>query len=123
MKCSTLEQEIREPARLKEFYQFAFNYAKNPGQKCLGKSADVSEIRLVFLGMFDSQRESEIKINRVSCQNKLSVCIALVGLPGGSLKNTGHWLWVSRQLADHLVNFVSVRGPPALPRTKTGPGG
>lgn len=92
MKCSTLEQEIREPARLKEFYQFAFNYAKNPGQKCLGKSADVSEIRLVFLGMFDSQRESEIKINRVSRQNKLSLCIALVGFPGGSLKNTGDWL-------------------------------
>jgi len=36
-KCATLESEIRDPARLKDFYQFAFNYAKNPGQKCLGK--------------------------------------------------------------------------------------
>jgi len=36
-KCATLEGEIRDPARLKDFYQFAFNYAKNPGQKCLGK--------------------------------------------------------------------------------------
>jgi len=35
-KCATLESEIRDPARLKDFYQFAFNYAKNPGQKCLG---------------------------------------------------------------------------------------
>jgi len=35
-KCATLEGEIRDPARLKDFYQFAFNYAKNPGQKCLG---------------------------------------------------------------------------------------
>ena len=37
VKCSTLEQDIRDPARLKDFYQFTFNYAKNPGQKCLGK--------------------------------------------------------------------------------------
>ena len=36
-KCATLESEIRDPSRLKDFYQFAFNYAKNPGQKCLGK--------------------------------------------------------------------------------------
>jgi len=38
-KCATLESEIRDPARLKDFYQFAFNYAKNPGQKCLGSCA------------------------------------------------------------------------------------
>ncbi|ESO06803.1 hypothetical protein HELRODRAFT_77175, partial [Helobdella robusta] len=37
MRCATLEQEIIDPVRLKEFYQFAFNYAKNPGQKCLGE--------------------------------------------------------------------------------------
>lgn len=39
-KCATLEGEIRDPARLKDFYQFAFNYAKNPGQKCLGMYID-----------------------------------------------------------------------------------
>ena len=37
-KCSTLEQEIRDPVRFKDFYQFTFNYAKNPGQKGLGET-------------------------------------------------------------------------------------
>ena len=37
MKCPGLEQEIREPSKFKDFYQFTFNYAKNPGQKGLGK--------------------------------------------------------------------------------------
>ena len=38
-KCSTLEQEIRDPVRFKDFYQFTFNYAKNPGQKGLGETS------------------------------------------------------------------------------------
>lgn len=36
-KCNTLEQEIRDPAKFKDFYNFTFNYAKNPGQKGLGE--------------------------------------------------------------------------------------
>ena len=36
-KCPSLEQIIRDNAKFKEFYQFTFNYAKNPGQKGLGK--------------------------------------------------------------------------------------
>lgn len=32
-----LEQEIRDSSRFKDFYQFTFNYAKNPGQKGLGE--------------------------------------------------------------------------------------
>lgn len=36
-KCPVLEQEIRDSSRFKDFYQFTFNYAKNPGQKGLGK--------------------------------------------------------------------------------------
>lgn len=35
-RCSTLEQEIRDPNKFKDFYHFTFNYAKNPGQKGLG---------------------------------------------------------------------------------------
>jgi DCN1-like protein 1/2 len=35
-RSSSLEQEIRDPNRFKDFYQFTFNYAKNPGQKGLG---------------------------------------------------------------------------------------
>ncbi len=40
-KCSTLEQEIRDPVKFKDFYQFTFNYAKNPGQKGLGEPIEM----------------------------------------------------------------------------------
>lgn len=36
-----LEQEIRDSSRFKDFYQFTFNYAKNPGQKGLGEFINV----------------------------------------------------------------------------------
>lgn len=32
---SSLENELRDPQKFKDFYQFTFNYAKNPGQKGL----------------------------------------------------------------------------------------
>ena len=32
-KCSSIENEIKDPAKFKDFYQFTFNYARNPGQK------------------------------------------------------------------------------------------
>lgn len=32
-----LEQELKDPTKFKDFYQFTFNFAKNPGQKGLGK--------------------------------------------------------------------------------------
>ena len=37
-KCdsSTMENELKEPPKFKDFYQFTFNFAKNPGQKGLG---------------------------------------------------------------------------------------
>ncbi|MBN3275336.1 DCNL2 protein, partial [Polyodon spathula] len=31
-----LEQELKDPGKFKDFYQFTFNFAKNPGQKGLG---------------------------------------------------------------------------------------
>ena len=31
-----MEKEIKEPPKFKDFYQFTFNFAKNPGQKGLG---------------------------------------------------------------------------------------
>lgn len=33
-----LEQELKDTGKFKDFYQFTFNFAKNPGQKGLGKS-------------------------------------------------------------------------------------
>jgi DCN1-like protein 1/2 len=32
-----MEQEIRDPAKFKDIYQFTFSYAKNPEQKGLGE--------------------------------------------------------------------------------------
>ena len=31
-----MDKEIQDPLHFKEFYQFTFNFAKNPGQKGLG---------------------------------------------------------------------------------------
>lgn len=36
-RCETLDKEIQDNTQFKEFYQFTFNFAKNPGQKGLGK--------------------------------------------------------------------------------------
>ena len=44
VKCPSLEQDIRDPSRFKDFYQFTFNYAKNPGQKGLGMYEHSSRI-------------------------------------------------------------------------------
>lgn len=35
-----LEQELKDSGKFKDFYQFTFNFAKNPGQKGLGKKSD-----------------------------------------------------------------------------------
>lgn len=35
-----LEQELKDSGKFKDFYQFTFNFAKNPGQKGLGKKYD-----------------------------------------------------------------------------------
>lgn len=45
-----MEQELKEPGRFKDFYQFTFNFAKNPGQKGLGKN--ILKLYLVFLHIF-----------------------------------------------------------------------
>ncbi|KZC09590.1 DCN1-like protein 1 [Dufourea novaeangliae] len=34
-RLSSLENELRDPQKFKDFYHFTFNYAKNPGQKGL----------------------------------------------------------------------------------------
>ncbi|KAM9696604.1 DCN1-like protein 1 isoform 1-T1 [Dama dama] len=34
-----MEQELKEPGRFKDFYQFTFNFAKNPGQKGLASGS------------------------------------------------------------------------------------
>lgn len=42
-----LEQELKDSGKFKDFYQFTFNFAKNPGQKGLGKKRNNEEPMLV----------------------------------------------------------------------------
>ena len=36
-KLPNLEADLRDTVKFKDLYQFTFNFAKNPGQKSLGK--------------------------------------------------------------------------------------
>ncbi|KAL3847171.1 hypothetical protein ACJMK2_018097 [Sinanodonta woodiana] len=51
-RCPSLEQEIRDPAKFKDFYQFTFNYAKNPGQKGLDLDMAIAYWNIVLAGKF-----------------------------------------------------------------------
>ncbi|XP_019750025.1 DCN1-like protein 1 isoform X4 [Hippocampus comes] len=47
-----LEQELKDGSKFKDFYQFTFNFAKNPGQKGLDLEMAVAYWNLVLLGRF-----------------------------------------------------------------------
>ncbi|CAJ0934113.1 unnamed protein product, partial [Ranitomeya imitator] len=47
-----IEQELKEPGRFKDFYQFTFNFAKNPGQKGLDLEMAIAYWNLVLNGRF-----------------------------------------------------------------------
>ncbi|KAI4886076.1 hypothetical protein NFI96_030130, partial [Prochilodus magdalenae] len=47
-----LEQELKDSAKFKDFYQFTFNFAKNPGQKGLDLEMAVAYWNLVLTGRF-----------------------------------------------------------------------
>ncbi|CAH2099457.1 unnamed protein product [Euphydryas editha] len=51
-KLPTLEMEIKDPNKFKDFYQFTFNYAKNPGQKGLELDMAVAYWNIVLRGRF-----------------------------------------------------------------------
>ncbi|BFZ06206.1 hypothetical protein BsWGS_09245 [Bradybaena similaris] len=51
-KCNTLELEIRDSASFKDFYQFTFNYAKNPEQKGLDQDMAIAYWNIVLTGRF-----------------------------------------------------------------------
>ncbi|OWF54470.1 DCN1-like protein 1 [Mizuhopecten yessoensis] len=51
-KCPGLEQEIRDQNKFKDFYQFTFNYAKNPGQKGLDLEMAIAYWNIVLSGRF-----------------------------------------------------------------------
>uniref|UniRef100_A0A8C3M980 Uncharacterized protein n=1 Tax=Geospiza parvula TaxID=87175 RepID=A0A8C3M980_GEOPR len=47
-----LEQELKDPGKFKDFYQFTFNFAKNPGQKGLDLEMAIAYWNLVLSGRF-----------------------------------------------------------------------
>ncbi|XP_054627290.1 DCN1-like protein 2b isoform X1 [Dunckerocampus dactyliophorus] len=47
-----LEQELKDTGKFKDFYQFTFNFAKNPGQKGLELEMAVAYWNLVLRGRF-----------------------------------------------------------------------
>lgn len=51
-KLSSLEKEITDQNKFKEFYQFTFNYAKNPSQKGLDLEMALAYWNIVMAGRF-----------------------------------------------------------------------
>ena len=51
-KLPSLEKEIVDNNRFKDFYQFTFNYAKNPGQKGLDLEMALAYWNIVLRGRF-----------------------------------------------------------------------
>jgi len=51
-KLISLDKEILDPNKFKEFYQFTFNYAKNPGQKGLDLEMALAYWNIVMAGRF-----------------------------------------------------------------------
>ena len=47
-----MEQELKDQGKFKDFYQFTFNFAKNPGQKGLGKISSFFLIPHVHFDIF-----------------------------------------------------------------------
>ena len=52
-KLVALEKEISDPGKFKDFYQFTFNYAKNPGQKGLDLDMALAYWNIVLAGRQD----------------------------------------------------------------------
>ncbi|CAI7997144.1 DCN1-like protein 1 [Geodia barretti] len=53
-KCenSAMEKELKEPPKFKDFYQFTFNFAKNPGQKGLDLDMALAYWNIAMKGRF-----------------------------------------------------------------------
>ncbi|KFB52054.1 AGAP004420-PA-like protein [Anopheles sinensis] len=51
-KLPRLEQELKDPGRFKDFYQFTFNYAKDPGQKGLDLEMAIAYWNIVLKDRF-----------------------------------------------------------------------
>ncbi|XP_064639108.1 DCN1-like protein 1 [Lineus longissimus] len=52
VRCNSLENEIKDSTKYKEFYHFTFNYARDPGQKGLDLDMAVAYWNIVLEGRF-----------------------------------------------------------------------
>lgn len=52
-KLPLLEQELNDASKFKDFYQFTFNYAKDPGQKGIDLDMAIAYWRIVLQGRFE----------------------------------------------------------------------
>lgn len=52
-KLPSLESDLRDLTKFKDLYQFTFNFAKNPGQKSLGKKDNIyGNFELLYSSIF-----------------------------------------------------------------------
>ncbi|XP_003391541.2 PREDICTED: DCN1-like protein 1 [Amphimedon queenslandica] len=51
-RCETIDREIQDSQQFKDFYQFTFNFAKNPGQKGLDLEMAIAYWNFIFTGRF-----------------------------------------------------------------------
>lgn len=51
-RLPTLERELSDPPKFKDFYYFTFNYAKNIGQKGLDLDMAITYWNIIFVGRF-----------------------------------------------------------------------
>ncbi|XP_071479838.1 DCN1-like protein 1 [Diadema setosum] len=52
LKITSLENELRDSTKFKDFYQFTFNFAKNPGQKSLDLEMAIAYWNILLRGRF-----------------------------------------------------------------------
>uniref|UniRef100_A0A493U0N8 DCN1-like protein n=1 Tax=Anas platyrhynchos platyrhynchos TaxID=8840 RepID=A0A493U0N8_ANAPP len=84
-----LEQELKDPTKFKDFYQFTFNFAKNPGQK--GLVLDSVRYRPDSYGQvtFSQSGRELLKFNLSVVSQKL---LGISDLVGSSLRALQHAL-------------------------------
>lgn len=51
-RLPSVEQELNDPSKFKDLYQFTFNFAKNVGQKCLDLDMAIAYWNIVMKGRF-----------------------------------------------------------------------
>uniref|UniRef100_A0A8C9PA97 DCN1-like protein n=1 Tax=Spermophilus dauricus TaxID=99837 RepID=A0A8C9PA97_SPEDA len=89
----SLEKELQDSVKFKDFYQFTFTFAKNPGQKGLDLEMAVAYWKLVFWGRFKF----------LDLWNNT-----------GEFPRQVHLTWASNMIADDMSNYDEEGAWPVL---------